>query len=76
MSQTEHDDAVGADPSPSRAEALGTGGAEPPPKQIRPMIGPTLIALPARRLAAVRPRSRLGAARLDDRSSLEPELPC
>ena len=44
MSRTEHDDAARADPSLSRAEALGTGGAEPPPKQVRPMAGPTLIA--------------------------------
>jgi hypothetical protein len=48
MSHTDRDDAVGADPSPSRAEALGTGGAEPPPKQIRPMAGPTLIAAPGK----------------------------
>ena len=44
MSHTDRDDLVSADPSPSRAEALGRGGAEPPPKQVRPMIGPTLIA--------------------------------
>jgi hypothetical protein len=36
MSHTDHDDRVNADPSPSRAE--------PPPKQARPMTGPTLIA--------------------------------
>jgi hypothetical protein len=34
MSHTDHDDPVSAD----------TGGAEPPPKQARPMAGPTLIA--------------------------------
>src|SRR5258705_9170732 len=44
MSHTDRDDLASADPSPSRAEALGRGGAEPPPKQVRPMIGPTLIA--------------------------------
>jgi hypothetical protein len=44
MSRTEHDDAVGADPSLSHAEALGTCGAEPSPRQVRPMAGPTLIA--------------------------------
>jgi len=44
MSHIDGDDLASADPSPSRAEALGRGGAEPPPKQVRPMIGPTLIA--------------------------------
>jgi hypothetical protein len=34
MSHMDHDDPVSAD----------TGGAEPPPKQARPMAGPTLIA--------------------------------
>jgi len=34
MSHTDHDDAVSAD----------MGGAEPPPNQVRPVAGPTLIA--------------------------------
>jgi hypothetical protein len=44
MSHTDRDAPVSADPSPSRAEAFGAGGAKPPPKQARPMTGPTLIA--------------------------------
>jgi len=66
MSHTDRDDLVSADPSPSRAEALGTGGAEPPPKQVRPMAGPTLVARSRQadmRLATSRSDNRRGRAR-------------
>ena len=45
MSHTARDDLASADPSPSRAEGTRQGRrAEPPPKQVRSMIGRTLIA--------------------------------
>src|SRR3977135_445541 len=44
MSRIDGDDLASADPSPSRAEALGRGGGGAPPTQVRPMAGPTLIA--------------------------------
>src|SRR3977135_351433 len=74
MSHTDRDDLVSADPSPARARPCGVA---PPPNTAPAAAAPDADrALPARRLAAVRPRSRLGAAGLDDRADLEPKLPC